>query len=114
MKTIELLEAVKVRRGIQSDYALAKALGVTQQAVSSYRSGNSIINDDVCLSVADILGLPPIGVIAQANAERAKTPELRQRWLDLVTGFRMLLPQAKFAGIERRRMARTPLRVVTA
>jgi transcriptional regulator with XRE-family HTH domain len=114
MNTLALLEAVKTRRKITSDYALAKALGVTQQAVSSYRSGNSIINDDVCLTVATILEIPPIGVIAQANAERAKTPELRQRWMELVQGFRLLLPHAKFAGQERRRMVRTPLRVVTA
>lgn len=95
MNTLELLEAVKAKRVITSDYALAKALGVTQQAVSSYRSGNSIINDDVCLSVAAILGLEPIFVIAQANAERAKTPELRARWMGLIEGFLSLLPHAK-------------------
>ena len=95
MNTLELLEAVKAKRCISSDYALAKALGVTQQAVSSYRSGNSIINDDVCLSVAAILGMEPIFVIAQANSERAKTPELKARWMGIIEGFLTLLPHAK-------------------
>jgi transcriptional regulator with XRE-family HTH domain len=102
MNTIEMLEAVKAKRGISSDYALAKALGITQQAMSSYRSGNSIMNDDVCLSVAAALNLQPIFVIAQANAERAKTPELRARWMGLMEGFRTLLSQAKWDGEERR------------
>ena len=87
MDTLEYLEAVKIRRGITSDYALAKVLGVTQSAVSSYRTGNSRINDDVALTIAEILGLHPIEVIAQANAERAKTPEQRQRWSSVMEKF---------------------------
>jgi len=114
MNTLELLEAVKAKRGITSDYALAKVLGVTQQAVSSYRSGNSIINDDVCLSVASILDLQPIFVIAQANAERAKTPELRARWIGLMEGFRSLLSQAKWDGQDRRSTPRPALLAITA
>ena len=108
------MEAVKVRSGITSDYALAKVLGVTQSAVSSYRTGRSRIDDDVALTIAQILGVNPLVVIAQANAERAKTPEIRARWMGIIEGFLLLLPHAKFAGIERRRMVRTPLRVVTA
>lgn len=102
MNTLEFLEAVKVKRGITSDYALAKALGITQQAMSSYRSGNSIMNDDVCLSVAAALDLAPIFVIAQANAERTKNPETKARWMGLMEGFRTLLSPANWDGQERR------------
>lgn len=87
MTTLELLDACKARLGIESDYALAKHLRVTQQAVSSYRSSNSTINDDVCLTVAQILCLPPLEVIALANAERARTPEARAKWESLLSGF---------------------------
>jgi predicted transcriptional regulator len=104
MNTMELLEAVKVRRGIVSDYALAKALGITQAAVSSYRTGNSKISDDVALTVAEILQLHPLQVIAAANAERAKTPEQKARWEGLMekfsVSFRSLLSQ--WDGRERR------------
>lgn len=108
MNTIELLDAVKVRRGITSDYALAKALGVTQQAVSSYRAGRSRIDDEVALTVAEILNIHPLQVIAAANAERAKTDEQKERWLDLMekysVSFRNRL--SKWNGVDRRATAR--------
>jgi len=112
MDTLEYLAACKTRLGIESDYALAKALGISQQAVSSYRAGNSKINDDVALTVAEILGINPLQVIAAANAERAKTEEQKARWLGIVdkfsvpvTSFRNLLSQ--WDGItERRAQAR--------
>lgn len=108
MNTMELLEAVKVRRGIASDYALAKALGVSQPTVASYRAGNSRISDDVALTVAEILGMNPLIVIAAANAERAKTPEQRARWTGLMEkfsgSFRSLLSQ--WDGRERRSVQR--------
>ncbi|WP_314434655.1 helix-turn-helix domain-containing protein [Massilia timonae] len=109
MNTMELLEAVKVRRGIASDYALAKALGVSQPTVASYRAGNSRISDDVALTVAEILHLHPLQVIAAANAERAKTPEQKARWTDLMekfsVSFRSLLSQ--WDGRERRMVQRS-------
>lgn len=108
MNTLEYLAACKTRLGIESDYALAKALGVTQQAVSSYRSGNSKINDDVALRVAEILHLHPLQVIAAANAERAKTEEAKARWMGVMekfsVSFRNLL--SPWDGHERRASAR--------
>ncbi|MGZ3319664.1 MAG: helix-turn-helix domain-containing protein [Xanthobacteraceae bacterium] len=108
MNTIDLLEAVKVRRGVSSDYALAKVLGVTQQAVSSYRSGNSKISDDVALTVAEILHLEPMHVIALANAERAKTEAQKARWLDIVEKFSVPFKSllSHWDGRERRHQGR--------
>jgi transcriptional regulator with XRE-family HTH domain len=87
MNTLEYLTACKERLGIESDYALAKALGVAQTTVSSYRIGRSRIDDNVALSIASILEIEPIVVIAHANAERAKTKEQKARWLGLVEKF---------------------------
>lgn len=95
MNTLEYLDAVKQRLGITSDYALAKQLGITQSTISGYRAGRSRIDDDVALSIAEILKLNPLAVIATANAERAKTPEQRARWVGLMdnlsASFRNLL-----------------------
>jgi transcriptional regulator with XRE-family HTH domain len=107
MNTLDFLAACKARLGIESDYALAKRLGVAQSSVSNYRTGRSRIDDDVALTIADILGIDPIIVIAAANAERASSPERRARWEELMSGFRSLLPQAKPEGMERRRWPRT-------
>lgn len=103
MDTLEYLAACKKRLGIESDYALAKALGVSQTGISNYRTGRSRIDDNVALTIAQILGVNPLVVIAQANAERARTPELRAKWLGIIEDFRALLSQAKFDGVERRR-----------
>jgi transcriptional regulator with XRE-family HTH domain len=108
MTTIEYLDAVKTAKGITSDYALAKLLGFSLSAVSSYRTGRRFLDDDAALTVAQALNLNPLIVIAAVNAERAKTPENRARWLGLMEGFRSLLPHAKFG--DRRRFPR----VVTA
>lgn len=98
MNTLEYLSAVKSHLGIESDYALAQRLGITRSAVSNFVRGKGIFGDDVALSVAQILDLNPLVVIAQANAERASSPEMRSRWMELVEGFLSLLPHAKSVG----------------
>jgi predicted transcriptional regulator len=87
MNTLEYLAACKARLGIDSDYALAKALGISHSAICGYRAGTSRVNDDVALSIAEILGIHPFQVIATANAERAKTPEQRARWSGVMEKF---------------------------
>lgn len=104
MNTLEYLRAVKARLGIESDYALAARLGVTRSAISKLQQGKVVFGDDVALTVAQILDLNPLVVIAQANAERANTPEMRARWMDVISGFLSLLPHAKF--VERRLLPR--------
>lgn len=108
MNTLEYLAACKDRLGIDSDYALAKRLGVRQPTISSYRAGRSRMDDDVALKVAEILELHPMQVIAAANAERAKTEEQKARWIGLMekfsASFNGLL--SGWNGVERRVLAR--------
>lgn len=87
MNTQQYLQAVKAALGITSDYALAKALHITPSTVSGYRAGRSRIDDDVALTISEILKLNPLVVIASANAERAKTPEQRARWSGVMEKF---------------------------
>lgn len=87
MNTLDYLQAVKTALGITSDYALAKALGIKQTTISGYRAGRSRIDDDVALTISEILKLNPLVVIASANAERAKTPEQRARWSGVMEKF---------------------------
>lgn len=112
MKTVEYLDAVKARFGLVSDYSVAKKLGFTQTAVSQYRHGRRFFDDDAALIVAEILEIEPIVVIAAANAERAKTPEQKARWMEIVEKFSK--PVASFRNLlsqwdghtERRAQAR--------
>lgn len=87
MNTIGYLDAVKKRLGIESDYALAKSLGFSLSSVSGYRTGRRFLDDDAALTVAQALNINPLIVIASANAERAKTPEQRERWSGVMEKF---------------------------
>jgi plasmid maintenance system antidote protein VapI len=106
MNTVEYLRAVKARYGISSDYALAARLGVTRSAVSKMQQGAVAFSDDVALTVAELLDVEPILVIAAANAERAKTAEQKARWTGLMEKFSAsfnTLLSGSWSGVERRR-----------
>lgn len=103
MDTIEYVDAVKSRLHITSDYAVAKALGVTKQAVSRYMKGTGYFDDYVAIRVAKLLEIEPLQVIADVNLQRAQNAEVRAVWAGLMEkiskGFDVLL-----SGASPRRM----------
>lgn len=108
MNTLEYLAAVKQRLGVDSDYAVSKALGVTRQTVSRYMKGIGHFDEPVCRRVAEILGKHPGIVMLDMQRERAKNPEDRAVWSTILEkfslGFEVLL-----SGVGPRRM-RIPVR----
>ncbi|WP_322005247.1 helix-turn-helix domain-containing protein [Paraburkholderia tropica] len=78
--TTQYLDELKDHLGVESDYALAKALGMTRAAVSKYRTGYSMPDDLACAKIADLLGCDPMEVIAAINYQRAKNDEARALW----------------------------------
>lgn len=80
MKTLELLEAVKTRYNLPSDYAAAKLLPVGKAAVSAWRSKSVVMDDDCGLVVAKLLELDPGQVFAWLHAERSKSHQAKQVW----------------------------------
>lgn len=78
--TVEYLDALKEKLNLPSDYAAAKALGVTRAAVSRYRTGVGSFDDEVCFTVAEILGVNPLEVIVAARAERSTKTGGREKW----------------------------------
>lgn len=71
-ETKQYLDAVKQKEKIDSDYGLAKFLGIKTQAVSNYRHGRSVPDDYVATKIAEALNLNPMEIITAVNAERAK------------------------------------------
>lgn len=80
MKTIEYLDAVKAKRGLPSDYALAKELGITRESVAQYRSGRSALGIETSMKVGEILGLDGHMVYAHGQIERAKNGTQADFW----------------------------------
>lgn len=81
--TQNLLDRAKKHQGIQSDYRLAQLLNVAKTAVTNYRVGRSIPNDEIGARLAELAGDSPISVVAELHAERAPTSALRSLWLTM-------------------------------
>lgn len=92
MKTTnEFLDAVKVRHGIESDYALAKLLGVRHTNISNYRTGRSTMSNQTAVKIAELLAMKPMEVIAAAEMERAKNEKERGFWMRYAAALCMIV-----------------------
>jgi transcriptional regulator with XRE-family HTH domain len=80
MTTIELLDRVKARHGLTSDYQLAKHMGWTCQTVSDYRNRRRSLGEASALQVAAALDVDPGYVLAVTAAERAQSAAVRSAW----------------------------------
>lgn len=80
MKIAELLDAAKAKTGAKSDGELARTLGVSKQAVSSYYSGVRAPDEFVCLKIAQTLDKPLDSVIATVKAASEKDETRRAVW----------------------------------
>lgn len=80
MNTIELLDAVKNRYGLPSDYALAKRLGMSSERISKYRTRGGALAEDNALKVAQLLELDEGYVLACMEAERAHSTAAKRAW----------------------------------
>lgn len=99
MRSSEYFKQAKRRLGIESDYALAKALGLQSSAVSKIQAGKHTMGEETALKVAVILKLDPALVLADLQAEREKNPEIQAVWRGLrerlALGFESLALLAK-------------------
>ncbi|WP_313818889.1 hypothetical protein [Cupriavidus sp.] len=95
MKPLEYLDAAKSALDIESDYALAKHLGVTKGAISAIRQGKAGIGEELAISIADILHIDAFEIVAAASFERAKSERARALWASvqqrISSGFEDLL-----------------------
>ena len=68
MKTVQdYFDLAKQINNIDSDYALAKAMGVKQQEVSFIRNKERKINDTMATKLALLIGIDPMEIIIVAN-----------------------------------------------
>ncbi len=78
--TNRYLNELKKKTGIESDYGLANALGVSRQRVSNYRQDLCSFDNDMALRVGEMLGVNPMLIIADVEAEKSKDEERRKTW----------------------------------
>ncbi len=80
MKTTEeFLNALRVRYSV-SDRKAAGLLGLSQAAVSRWRTGHDFPSDQQCLKMAQLLDIDGGYVMACVHAERARLPDDKAAW----------------------------------
>ncbi|MGV0983505.1 MAG: hypothetical protein ACOYB2_03055 [Limnohabitans sp.] len=80
MKAHEWIDRLKVTKGLPSDYAVAKEIGLTRAAISNYRARNSTLDDDAALKVAVLLEIDPMLILADQATERSKDESVQSVW----------------------------------
>jgi len=81
MKATEWIDRAAHKLNGASDYAIAKRIGCRPSALSRYRKRPaSTMDDQAAIGIAEILGLDPLQVIADQQAERAKNAKARDFW----------------------------------
>lgn len=78
------LDRAKARASIDSDYRLAKVIGITHSVISGYRAGKSLPNESVIEQLCGLSGDDPDYIAAQIQAARAQEgPALCRSAFDL-------------------------------
>lgn len=79
-KTQALLEAARQKLSGVTDYRLGKELGIGRQTISRYHEGTQQADAYACTRLAEILERDPLEVIAEVEAEAARTKAKREFW----------------------------------
>lgn len=87
-KTQELAEAARVKLGGVTDYSLAKTLEIPRARISEYVRGEQNADTYACVRLAMVLGRDPLEVIAEVEAQTARTPTKRDFWSRFPSGLR--------------------------
>lgn len=83
-KTADFLDEVKRKKGITSDYALAKVLGVRTQRIDHYRKERVVLQLLDCITISEILNIPALQIMAEIGISQGKKEEEKKRWVDFL------------------------------
>jgi len=78
--TITLLDKAKGLCSPQTDYELAKRLGISPQRISNCRRGKATLDNEAAFKLAKLLRLPATDVVAYFEEDRAKDPHKKEFW----------------------------------
>lgn len=97
MKAYEWIEQLKIQRQLTSDYQAAKLLDIPTNQISNYKSGRvPTISDEIAVRIAKLLCIKPIAILADQQAERAKTPATMKAWDEIAQRYKYILCQIEW------------------
>ena len=94
-----LLDAVKKANGWESDYKLAKSLGINPNAVSNYRSKRSLPDELTIQKLAAASGLDADVLTAQVQAARSRNSETKNMWERIAMRLQTAAATAAVSGL---------------
>lgn len=86
-----ILDQAKLARSLETDMALAEALGVNRSTVSSWRHGTRLPDPVQCATLAGLTGIPLAQVLGIVGEARAISREEKAVWRKLAASAAMLL-----------------------
>ncbi len=81
LKVSEFLDKSKACAGIETDYRLAKVIGISHSAVTSYRTDRTLPDERVIQKLCEFTGDDPDVISALFQSRRARTEEGRVLWM---------------------------------
>jgi predicted transcriptional regulator len=76
----ELLNRAKTRANLESDYALAKVLGIERQIISQWKTGKRHPSNEEAVKLATLAGLDEMRVIAEIELITANSEKKKEFW----------------------------------
>ncbi len=102
----DLLDKSKACAGIESDYRLAKLIGITNSAITNYRTKKTTPDERVIQKLCALTGDDPDVISALLQSRRARTPEGKELWLRVA---KRLAAAAAAGAVSASVLAATPL-----
>lgn len=79
MKSVKFLQRLMEEKGLNAAGA-ARLLNLTEAAISHYKTGRRVMDDETCLAIAMHLQLDPMQVIGAACIDRAEKTGQKSLW----------------------------------
>ena len=87
-QTQQLIEQVRKKLEGATDYRIAQVLDLPTQRLSDYVKGDRAADTYACAKIAEVLDRDPLEIIAQVEAEAARTEKKRQYWRSFFSGMK--------------------------
>ena len=94
MKSAKYLLQLQKQKQL-NDSELARLLKITQPAISQYKAGKRVMDDETCLAIAIELDIDPLQIVGAACIDRAEKSGQKSLW----EVFMMRTQTAKTAGV---------------
>lgn len=95
-RSVELVERIRLTTAKRSDYATAKALGLSQSNLREVLKGKRGLGTESIVRASEILNAPLDQLLAEVEADRARTPEKKAFWAQRCP---RLLPAVMVCGL---------------